>query len=100
MLTSFQRKCRTIKYSSNLPIENMICEHDVLWTRIEYRVVRPKKKVVFLPEIFWAETFYHSPARTVKFVSEYIYLMSKNKQAKKTKEKNKNTIKAKNIKKI
>ena len=83
MLTSFQRKCRTIKYSSNLPLENMICEHDVLWEGIEYRVVRPKKKVVLFPEIFRGEIFYHSPARTVKFVSEYIYLMSKNKQAKK-----------------
>ena len=30
MLTSFQRKSRIIKYSLDLPLENMISKHDVL----------------------------------------------------------------------
>ena len=34
MLTSFQRKSRIIKYSLDLPLENMICKHDVLLTRV------------------------------------------------------------------
>ena len=71
----------------------MICKHDVLWTRVEYRVVRPKNKAVLFPEICRRKM---SPARTVKCVSEYIYLMLKNKQVKK----NKNKIKAKIIQKI
>ena len=29
MMTSFQRKSRIIKYSLDLPLENMICKHDV-----------------------------------------------------------------------
>ena len=40
MMTSFQRKSRIIKYSLDLPLENMICKHDVLWARAAYRVVR------------------------------------------------------------
>ena len=29
ILISFQRKSRIIKYSSDLPLENMICKHDI-----------------------------------------------------------------------
>ena len=40
IMTSFQRKSRIIKYSLDLPLENMICKHDVLWAHAAYRVVR------------------------------------------------------------
>ena len=40
MLTSFQRKSRIIKNSLDLPFENTICKHNVLWTPTAYRVVR------------------------------------------------------------
>ena len=40
MMTYFQRKSRIIKYSLNLPLENMIFKHDVLWADAAYRVVR------------------------------------------------------------
>ena len=30
MMTSFQRKSRIMKYSFDLPLENMICKHDIL----------------------------------------------------------------------
>ena len=40
MMTSFQRKSRIIKYSLDLPLENMICKHDVLWASAAYRVVQ------------------------------------------------------------
>ena len=40
IITSFQRKSRIIIYSLDLPLENMICKHDVLWVRAAYRVVR------------------------------------------------------------
>ena len=38
ILISFHRKSRIIKYS--LPLKNMICKRDVLWTRVAYCVVR------------------------------------------------------------
>ena len=39
-IISFHRKSRIIKYSMDLPLKNMICKHDVLWTRAAYCVVR------------------------------------------------------------
>ena len=51
MLTSFQRKSRIIKYSSDLPCENVMRKYDALWTGVAYRAARPKKKVVLFPEI-------------------------------------------------
>ena len=53
--------------------------------------VRPKKLVLF-PEVGQVKFFHHSPARIVECVSEYIFLISKNKQ---TSIKNKDTKKAK-----
>ena len=39
ILSSFHRKSRIIKYSLDLPLENMIGkhEHDVIWPRVAYR---------------------------------------------------------------
>ena len=44
MLTSFQRKSRIIKYSSDLLCENVMRKYDALWTGVAYRAARPKKK--------------------------------------------------------
>ena len=40
------------------------------------------KKVVLNPEIGRVKNFYHSPARIVKCLSEYIFLIKKNKKKK------------------
>ena len=64
-----------------------------------------QKKVVLFPELRWVNIFYHSPARTVEFVSEYIHLISKKKQTSKKKKqeykkcKRKENISGKSIKK-
>ena len=60
--------------------------------------IRPKKVVCSLVfgNRLGEKCFYHSPARIVKCVSEYIFLISKNKQA--SKKKNKNTKKPKETK--
>ena len=82
MLTSFQKKYRIIKYLSDLPLENMICKHDVPWTRVAY-CCKAKKKWSCFWKSTGGKTFYHSYTRTVKCVSEYIYLMSKKQTNKK-----------------
>ena len=38
ILISFQRKSRIIKYSLDLPLKNIICKHDALWTHAAYCV--------------------------------------------------------------
>ena len=48
------------------------------------------KKVALFPEISQMKSSLYSPARKVGCISEYIFLISKNKQTKK-KQKNKNT---------
>ena len=40
ILISFHRKSRIIKYLLDLPLKNMICKHDVLWTRVAYCIDR------------------------------------------------------------
>ena len=40
ILISFHRKSRIIKYSLDLRLKNMICKHDVFWTRVAYCIVR------------------------------------------------------------
>ena len=39
MLTSIHRKSRIIKYSLDLPLENIIGKHDILWPRLAYGVI-------------------------------------------------------------
>ena len=58
------------------------------------------KKVVLFAAIDRVKDFCHSPARIVECVSEYIFLISKNKRKskKKSKKKNKNTKKARETK--
>ena len=56
------------------------------------------KKVFLFPKIGRVKIFFHSPARTVKCVLEFIFLISKNKEtSKKTKktEKRKRNLKRK-----
>ena len=48
--------------------------------------VRPIKSSLVSGNRLGEKFFYHSPACTVEFVSEYIFLISKNKQAKKKQE--------------
>ena len=58
------------------------------------------KKVFLFPKIGRVKIFYHSPARTVKCVLEYIFLISKNKETSKKqrkRKKEKETKKEKNI---
>ena len=50
------------------------------------------------PETGRVKIFYYSPARIVECVSEYIFLISENKQAKKKAKQSKNTKKAKQTK--
>lgn len=74
----------------------MICQY-VLWTRVAYIAVRPKK-VVLVPEISWGKKIYHSHALTVQCVSEYV-LFNFKKQTSKKKQESKKVKKAKKIKK-
>ena len=46
-----------------------------------------QKRVVLFPETGRVKKFYYSPARIIECVSEYIFLISKNKQANKSKAK-------------
>ena len=56
----------------------------------------PQKNVCLFSRFGRVKFFYHSPTRKVEYVSEYIFLISKNKQ---TSKKNKNTKQAKETKK-
>ena len=80
MLTSFQRKSRIIKYSSDLPCENVMRKYDALWTGVASRAARPKKKKACFRKSAGGKFFYLSPLCTVE------------KQTSKTKEKKKTRI--------
>ena len=58
--------------------------------------VRPKKLAFFL-EIGWVEIFYYAPAGIVQCVSEYIFLISKQKQKTRRQKKEKETKEEKRI---
>ena len=46
-----------------------------------FSTIHSGKKVVLFAEIDRMKIFYHSPTQLVKCVSEYIFLIAKNKQA-------------------
>ena len=67
--------------------------YDTEFSALKGFEVRPQKKVVLFPD-FQVNFFYHSPARIVECISQYIFLISKRKKSKRIKK----TKKAKEIK--
>ena len=78
-----------LQYRNNLLHINFTYNEIIL---LKYLKTHKPKKVVLFQEIGRVKKIFHSPARIVECVSEYIFLISKNK--KKTK---KSTKKAKEI---
>ena len=62
-------------------------------------ILAKKSSLYFWKSVGW-KFFNHSPAHIVRCVSEYIFLISKNKQAKKTIQKKQKKLKKKNYNKV
>ena len=56
-----------------------------------------QKKEVLFPEIGWVDFFYHSPARIVECLSEYIFLISNKTKKQNNKKSKRNERRKENI---